>query len=1491
MKLSEFSIRRPIFASMMSLALVIWGVIGLSRLPVRELPDIDPPIINVQTVYKGASAAVMETQVTELIEAELMSIDGIRTISSESRQQVSSITLEFNLTRPIDVVAQDVRDRVSRVRGKLPSDIEEPIVAKQEADASPVLWIALFSDRYSTLQLTKIAEDYFKDRLQTVNGVSSIIFGGQKRFAIRLRLDAQKMASRSVTVLDVQEALKRENIELPSGLAESVDRSLSIETRGQMKTPDEYNNLVIKRVGDAVTRFSDVGQAVVGVEDERSAARFNSKPALGIGVVKQSKANTIEVVKNIKKEVERIRPSLPTGVMATFPYDESIYVEKSIVEVWETLAIAFILVVLTIFVFLRDLRSTFVPAIVIPVSIIATFGVLYGMGFSINIVTMLGLILAIGLVVDDAIIVLENIYRHIEAGKRPMEAAILGMREIGFVVIATTAALVCVFMPMAFQTSVTGRFFIEFAVAISFSVLISAFVALTLTPTLTARIVKPIHTDHEHKGVLAVFERFFIRLDKAYASGLSWSLAHPWLMAFVAALSILATVFFYSRLDREFVPLEDKGRFLVFALSPEGATSEYTDRMVRKMESIVAATPETQEYFSAVALAWGGPGNPAQGLAFIRLKDERKRDLKEIVSGPAGLGGQLFTQVEGAFAIPIMPKSFGGGFTQPFELVIQGQDLVKLNDYAERLVNKLRAGGFLMNVRSNFELNKPELRLEINRERAAQLGVSVEDIAKTLQIAFGGLDISKVNIDGKQYDVIAQLTREQRLVPEDLNILFVRNNKGELVQLSNLLTYQTGAGPSAINHYNRFRSAVIEGTPVGMPLGAVISKVEAMIKEDLPSDFRYEWKGEARELIDSSRGIYFVMILSLIVIYMVLAMQFESLIHPLTVMMTLPLATFGALAGLFLCSMAKIPSMGVNLYSQIGIILLFGLVTKNAIMLVDFANQQMAAGKSASDAMRAAGAIRLRPILMTACATIAGILPIAIGFGASGEARRPMGVAAIGGMAMSTFLTLFIIPVVYVFFSRLSKKENSKIVASLAVLCSAVILNGCAVSKPYERPAVKTGAAFKNALAVDAKAMPVKWWTAFEDTALNMLQEEAFKNNQDLKAAMHALEEARAQARVAQSDMYPGLALNPSAERSRVRRNSVKDAVKSHTSNQFTIPLDFSYELDLWGRVKRAYESGRFEAFAKKHAYQTVLLTLQSEVATQYFILRQLEAQVEAYEETVKLRQYVVKILKARVKAGLSSELHLSQASTELARVKAQIIDAKRLRVRAQNALALLCGKTPADFRLSKEQKRTIKPLAVMAGVPSDLLRQRPDVLEAEELLAAANARVGVAKADLFPSITLNGTAGLQSMDAAKLFQAASGMWSVGPNITVPLFNAGGNQAKLEAARAAYEKSLAQYRQSILKAFEDVESALVDLRMRHDEHKAQQQLFDSAQSTKDMSYERYRQGLVSFIDVVDAERSRLEAKLQLIQIRTEELIASVNLIKATGGRVTEMPVK
>ncbi|MCA9395645.1 MAG: efflux transporter outer membrane subunit, partial [Candidatus Omnitrophica bacterium] len=1396
MQLPEISIKQPILAAMMSLALILFGVIGLSRLPVRELPDVDPPIVNVSTIYPGASAAVIETQVTEPIEEALTSVEGIKTLSSQSNEQMSSITVEFDLSRDVDLAAQDVRDRVARVRGRLPEDVEEPIVAKQDADASPSIWIALFSDRYTTLELTQMAENTFKDRLQSIPGVSSILLGGQKRFAIRIWLDSEKMAARQVTVLDVERALREQSVELPSGRVENLQRELSIETKGELKTPEEFNELVIKQNGVAFVRLKDIGEARVGVEDERSVARFNSKPSLGIGVVKQSKANLVDVAHRVKEELEHIKEFLPEGVNVAIPYDESVYVEKSIQEVGQTLGVAFALVIASIFIFLRNFRSTVIPAVTIPVSIIATFGILYALGYSINIITMLSLVLAIGLVVDDAIVVLENIYRHVEMGKPAMEAALEGMKEITFAVIATTVALVAVFLPLTIQTSLTGRLFIEFAVSISFAVVISTFVALSLAPMIASRILRPAGSS-KYK-FLDKFETFLERLTRKYERLLRGALDKPVRVMAAGMLALLLAFFFFSMLDKEFLPEEDKGRLFCVAIAPVGSTSEYTDRMVRKMEGIIQKTPEVEGYFSAVALARGGIGQASQGLAFIRLKEERKRHVTDIVNGPTGLAGQFFGQIEGALTIPIIPKAIGRGFSQSFQLVLQNQDLKELNTYANELSKKLQGSGYLMNVRSTFEMTKPELRVHIDRNRAAALGISIRDISRTLQILFGGQDLSKVNLSGKEYDVIAQLEREARLTPNDLERLYIRNNNNDLIQLSNVVSYDIGGGPSGINHYNRFRSATIEATPVGLPLGTVVSNVEALLAKDLPKSFRYEWAGEAKDLKDAGYETVFVLILAVIVIYMVLASQFGSLVHPLTVMLTLPLAAFGAFGSLWALSwvnklgtmlygwshyapdppfiakllsgiVPRIPAMSFNLFSQIGMVLLLGLVTKNAILLVDFANQAVKAGKTAKEAMVEAGLTRFRPILMTTVSTVVGILPIAVGFGSGAESRRPLGVVAVGGMSVSTVLTLFIIPVVYVFFSRIAEARRQKrgqkntqggisksAAAALILMC--LVLSGCAVGPSYVRPEAPVPAEWKhdsnqalieNNQAVQ-KILNEKWWTIFGDERLNQLIEQAISSNQNLKGAVARVDQARAAARITDADFWPTVSGNPSFTRRRINASSFGSSSSSSsaafTRNTFQMPLDLSYEIDVWGKVRRSFESARAQANASSAEYRTVLLMMASDLARNYFELRSLDSELLILKDAERLRQQAFNVVNDRFKAGLVSELDLARSKTELAAVDVSLQDTLRRRAEFENAVALLTGAPASEFHLESSPLNITAP-AVPAGLPSSLLERRPDVLRAEYMMQSANAEIGVAQAAFYPSFSLTGSAGYESLD------------------------------------------------------------------------------------------------------------------------------------------------
>jgi len=1035
MFLSRISIQRPVLATMMNLVLVLFGLIALSRLPVRELPDIDPPIVSVTTVYPGANAQVVETEVTERLEEQINNIEGIKTLSSQSREGVSTIIVEFDLSRHIDVAAQDVRDRVSRVRGELPEDIKEPIIAKQDSDAQPIIWTALNSERYTPLELTTLAERQLKPRLQGVPGVSSVMIGGEKRFAMRLWLDSEKMAARQVTVLDVERALREQNIELPSGRVENLDREMTIQTLGELKTAEEFNNLVLRTDGTTLVRLRDIGRAEAGAEDYRTIARARGKPCVFLGVIKQAKANTVSVAKGIRAEVAAMQPTLPQGCELYVAYDSSVYVEKAISEVWNTLGVAFVLVVLIIFVFLRNFRSTIIPSVAIPVSIVGSLAVLHLLGYSINILTMLALVLSIGIVVDDAIVVLEAIHRHVEEGMAPMKAAFKAMEEISFAVIAITISLVAVFTPLAFQRSTTGRLFIEFAMAISGAVVISAFVALTLSPAMAARILRPLE-GVKHGSLFNWFERGFKAVADFYSRGLRWALHHRVFMLMVTLGTIVVMFFAYRALEQDFLPLEDKSRMFCIVFTPNGSTSEFTDRQLQKAEKIVSEIPEVDKYGAMVAPAFAGPGQANMGVIFVRFKDpsERKRSVQEIVHGPGGVAQRFFMEVEGGFAIPNLPKAIEVSFRDaPFELILQHQDLAALNKASQDLANKIRGMNNLRNVRVGFEVDKPELRVSIERSRAAALGVSLQDISRTMQILFGGLDLSRIKVDGKEYNVVAQLARESRLTPQDLDRIFVRNHKGELIQFSSLVTREQGAAPNSINHHGRLRSASITASPGTVPIGTVIRQVEAMLATELPSGFLYAWGGDAKSLHETSTEVWWVLGLAIIIIYMTLAAQFESLIHPVTVMVALPLAAIGAFGLLWLLDFGgkaglypPIPAMNINLFSLVGLVLLIGLVTKNSILLVEYANQQVAKGAESHEAMTQAGLVRLRPILMTAFSTIAGILPIAIGYGSGGESRRPMGVAVVGGLLTSTFLTLFIVPVVYTFFSDVAAKLRRK---------------------------------------------------------------------------------------------------------------------------------------------------------------------------------------------------------------------------------------------------------------------------------------------------------------------------------------------------------------------------------------------------------------------------------------------------------------------------------
>jgi len=1016
MLLPELSIRRPVLATVMSLVIVLLGVISFLRLSVREYPKIDTPVVSVRTVYTGASAQVIESQVTQPLEDSLAGIEGIRTIKSVSREEVSQVTVEFVPERNVDAAANDVRDRVARARGRLPDEVDDPVVSKVEADAQAIIWMAFYSDRYDALFITDYADRYVADSLKALPGVASVIVGGERRFAMRIWIDRDRLAGFGLTPLDVENALRRQNVEVPSGRIESRKREFTVLTETDLRTPEQFNQLIITDTRGYPVRLKDVGRAELGAADERNIVRVNGNPAIGLGVVKQSTANTLAVAHAVKEQLPRIQAALPEGLNVFIAFDSSLFIDASINAVYRAILEAMVLVTLVIFLFLRSFRSTLIPFVTIPVSLIGACFFLWLFGFTINILTLLGIVLAIGLVVDDAIVVLENVHRHIEDGMAPFEAAIRGSREIAFAVVAMTVTLAAVFVPLVFSTGNTGKLFTEFALTVAMAVLVSGFVSLTLTPMMCSRLLK---RHARHGAIYNATERFFTALNAGYRRSLASALAHrSWVMAGYAMI-VAAMVGLGTTLKSELAPLEDRGFILGVMLAPEGSTLEYTDSYARIWESIYREVPEITSFFVVVAPGLERPNPVNFALSFVRLKpwDERKRNQIAISKE---VGPQMFARMPGVLAFPNNPPSLGQNFrNQPVQFVVQGTSYEELDRMVERLMASARKNPGLINVDSDLKLNKPQLAVVLDRDKVSTVGAEVDAIGRTLETLLGGRQVTRFKREGKQYDVIVRLEDKDRVQPTDLTSIHVRARDGELVQLSNLVQLKETVAPKELNHFNRLRAAILTASLApGYTLDEALAFLERAAKEELGAAALTTLDGESREYRESGTQLLYIFVLALMFIYLVLAAQFESFVSPFVIMLTVPLAMTGALAGLLLLEALHGSGGTLNVYSRVGLIMLIGLITKHGILIVEFANQLMARGKDRFEAVAEAAALRLRPILMTTGAMVLGAVPLAIAAGAGAEARRPIGWVIAGGLVFGTLLTLYVIPAAYTLLVR-----------------------------------------------------------------------------------------------------------------------------------------------------------------------------------------------------------------------------------------------------------------------------------------------------------------------------------------------------------------------------------------------------------------------------------------------------------------------------------------
>ena len=1017
MSLSSISIQRPVLATVMSILIILFGLIGLVSLGVREYPSVDPPIITVSANYVGANADVIESQITEPLEESINGIDGIRTLTSVSRDGRSTITVEFDLSVDLEAAANDVRDRVSRAIMNLPPDADPPIVSKADADASPIIFLNIKSEQRTLLELTEIAERTFKESLQTIPGVSSISVWGAQEYSMRLWMDPIRLAAFDLSPIDIRNALLRENLELPSGRIEGNTIELTVRTLSRLETPDEFNNLIIKEGEYGLVRFKDIGFAELAPLNERTILRRDGEPMVGNVIIPQPGSNHVEIVDEFYRRLEKIQKDLPDDIELGIGFDNTDFIRDSISEVEQTIYMAFVLVVLVIFFFLRDWRTTIIPVIVIPISLIGSFFIMYVANFSINVLTMLGLVLAIGLVVDDAIVVIENIYSKIEKGIAPLQAGIEGSAEIFFAIIATTVALATVFLPVIFLQGITGRLFREFGVVLAGAVVISSFVALTLTPMLATRILKK----REKKNWLyEATEPFFNGLTKGYANLLAAFLRLKWLAFVVIGVSGLLIYFIGSNLPSELAPLEDRSSVRIMVTAPEGSTFEYMEDYVKDMINFVQEEiPETYSLVTVTSPGFGASSSVNSAFGRVGLVDPDKRDrsqqeIADVIT--QGLG-----KITSARSFVIQDQSIGtqrGGL--PVQYVIQTSNIEKLREILPEFMQKVNESEVFQFADLNLKFNKPELQVSINREKARMLGVSALDIVQTMQFALSGNRFGYFIMNGKQYEVVGQLSRTYRNEPTDLSTLYVKNNLGDMIQLSNLIDVTEETNPPQLYRYNRYVAATVSANPIsGKTIGDGIIEMDRIAAEVLDDTFSTSLAGASKDFEESSSSLVFAFLLALILIYLVLSAQFESFRDPLIIMFTVPLALAGAVLTLWFFDKT------LNIFSQIGIIMLIGLVSKNGILIVEFANQRKSQGLDKLEAIHSAAVARFRPILMTSLSTILGAVPIALALGAGSESRVAMGTAIIGGLTFATLLTLFVIPAMYAYISEREKNVSN----------------------------------------------------------------------------------------------------------------------------------------------------------------------------------------------------------------------------------------------------------------------------------------------------------------------------------------------------------------------------------------------------------------------------------------------------------------------------------
>ncbi|MEJ0088657.1 MAG: multidrug efflux RND transporter permease subunit [Limisphaerales bacterium] len=1528
MNFSHYFIKRPIFAGVLSIAIFMMGLIAMFKLPISEYPEVVPPTIVVKANYPGANPKTIAETVASPLEQAINGVEGsLYMFSQATGDGVMTLTVTFTLGTDIDKAQVQVQNRVSQALPKLPEEVRSLGVTttKQSPDLTMVVHLFSPNDRYDKIYIRNYATLQVKDVLARLPGAGDVEVFGSGDYAMRIWLNPDKIAARNLTASDVVAAVREQNVQVAGGVigqqpvSNPVNFELQVNVKGRLISEEEFGNVIVK-VGPngEKTLLKDIARVELGAGSYALHSLLDNKTAVAIPIFQTPGANALQLSKDVRATMAELKKNFPEGLDYNVVYDPTVFVRHSIEAVIHTLIEAIILVVIVVIIFLQTWRAAIIPLAAVPVSLIGTFTIMLAFGFSINALSLFGLVLAIGIVVDDAIVVVENVERNIARGLSSHDAARQAMHEVTGPIVATALVLCAVFVPTAFITGLTGQFYKQFALTIAISTVISAFNSLTLSPALCAVLLKKHDApkDWLSRAMEKVLGWFFRPFNRAfawagekYSHGVASVLRKCAVALIVYAGLVFLTGWSFNKIPTGFVPTQDKQYLVAFAQLPDGSSLDRTEEVIRRMSDIGLKQPGVEAAVAFPGLSISGFSvAPNAGIVFFTLKPFEERKTADL-SGPAIAGAlnQKLSVIKEAFVLAVPPPSVMGlGQIGGFKLYVEdradlGYDALYQN--LQNVIGKGRATPGLAGVFSGFTVNVPQLDANVDREKAKTQGVPLQNLFETMQIYLGSLYVNDFNRFGRTYEVIAQADAPFRLHPEDITRLKTRNDKGEMVSLGAVVKVTESHGPDRVMRYNGYPAAEINGGPApGYSSGQAEALMSKLAQENLPRGMAYEWTELTYQRILAGDAAIYIYPLCLLLVFLVLAALYESFRLPLAIILIVPMCLLFAITGVWLKGSDN------NIFTQIGLIVLVGLACKNAILIVEFAKIKQDEGMTPFDAAIEACRLRLRPILMTSIAFIAGVFPLVVASGAGAEMRQAMGIAVFSGMIGVTLFGLFLTPVFYVTLMKIGLHKKPVIetksslpgssatatgvvtIALLFVMMSAQA-GWLTVGPDYKRPTNSVPASYK---AVDfgswKEGQPLdhvpkgNWWEIYGDTNLNRLESQAIQTNQQLRAAIARVDQARATARIARSQLMPNLSLDPSFSRQGYSP-SANPSFGNITANTFSAPIDLSYEVDLWGRIRRLFQGARADAQASLADYYNVLLTLQSDVAQNYFAIRSLDAEIATVKGTIDLRHEQVRLVRSRLEGGIGSELDVAQAETELATTEAEAAGLAHRRDELENAIAILVGENPSGFRLAavEDPNWNPQPPEIPAGLPSELLERRPDVAQAERQLASANAKIGVAKASFFPVLTLTGSAGYLSGDLSSLFSWDSRTWSIGPSLSLPIFAGGRNKANYKYSQAAFQEAVALYRQQVLIAFGDVENSLSGIYHFAVQAEATQRAVTSARRASELATDRYRSGIVAYIEVVDASRDALTAERANARLAGQRLISSVQLIKALGG--------